>query len=523
MLSRDPGWLQSGPGPLFAAPGPRLAVPVLRDYQVQAIDRLREAVAAGSGRVILVSPTGSGKTTIAARLIELAIARGSHVLFIAHRTELIEQCSARLALFGLPHGIIKAGFRPDPGQQVQVASIQTLVRRSLPPADLVVVDECHHASAASYRHVLDAYPAADVIGLTATPTRIDGKGLGDLFDGLVEAITVSEAIAQDYLMRTRVLAPSSPDLVGIRTIAGEFDPRTLALRVERPNLLGSIAEHWGKNARGMRSVLFAANVAHSQHLVSSLRGVGARAAHLDGETDPAERARVLQLLRDGELDVVSNCGILTEGWDLPNLGAVICARPTQSLALHVQMLGRVQRPAPGKTQALILDHAGNVHRHGFAEDDREWTLSASKAKRANSEFVAPVKTCKSCYLVVPLNTRTCPECGAAFVVEETEMREKAGELSELTAESAAERKRRREHERRVNDWLRLRTQAHYRRRIDGTPYQPNWALYKFRELHGCWPKREIREIWTEDQASALAERFGIDTSSRAREAYRQCQ
>ncbi|MBU6430552.1 MAG: hypothetical protein KGR26_16155, partial [Cyanobacteria bacterium REEB65] len=224
-----------------------------------------------------------------------------------------------------------------------------------------------------------------------------------------------------------------------------------------------------------------------------------------------------------ELDVVSNCGILTEGWDLPDLGAVICARPTQSLALHVQMLGRVQRPAPGKAQALILDHAGNVHRHGFAEDDREWTLNATKPKRANSEFVAPVKTCKSCYLVVPLSTRVCPECGAAFVVEESEVREKAGELSELTAVGAAERKTRREDERRVNDWLRLRTQAHYRRRIDGTPYQPNWALYKFRELHGCWPKREIREIWSEDQAPALAERFGIDTSSRAREAYRQCQ
>ncbi len=496
-----------------------LAVPTLRPYQASAIDRLRDAVEASNGRVILTAPTGAGKTTIAGRLMELAVGRGSHVLFIAHREELIAQASGRLADFGLLHGIIKAGHRPDPGQPIQVASIQTLVRRALPPADLVIVDEGHRAISPSYRAIFDAYPGADIVALTATPVRTDGRGLGDVFGALVEVAKVSELIAMGFLMRTRVLAPSTPDLVGIRTVAGDFDPKTLALRVERPNLLGSIVDHWGQHARGARAVLFAANVQHSQNLVASLQGAGARAAHIDGDTDADTRAKTLAALRAGDLDVVSNVGILTEGYDLPDLGAVILARPTQSLALHLQMIGRVMRPAQGKTQALVLDHAGNVHRHGFAETDRTWTLSTTRAKRSTQTAVAPVKTCPTCFLVVAANARSCPACGSTLqAAASAGPRQRDGRLEELTAVEIAAKQQRKdtwELKRYLEPWLRIRTEAHYRIKADGRPYSEGWAKFKFKDQFGRYPSKVLLGAWSEAQAPDLAARFGIDTSSRA--------
>ena len=484
------------------------AKPELRTYQAAGIVRLREAVLAGHHRTILVSPAGSGKTTVAASIMESAIVLESRILFLAHRKELIEQASLRLSRFNLSHGIIKAGFRPDPQRPIQVASVQTLMNRDLSPADLIIVDECHHAKASSYLNILDAYPDAVVIGLTATPIRSDGKGLGDVFDAMVEIATPSELIKMGFLVPSRVLAPSSPDLVGIRTVGGDYDQRQLKLRVERPNLLGSIADHWGRHARGQRAVAFAVDVGHSHDVVNVLRGVGARALHIDAKTPDDERSAALRMLKEGELDVVSNVGILTEGWDLPQLGAVLMLRPTLSLALYIQMTMRGSRPADGKTSNLILDHAGNALRHGFPEDDRAWSLAASKPRKPGE---APLKHCKMCFLVMVASAAACPECGYEFPIERSGIVQKPGELTEL---SAADLKARKKLAQQIEDWLYFRTLAHFKRRADGSPYNPHWALYKFKERHRQWPSRDVRAAWSEDIAADLAARFYIDTSDR---------
>lgn len=476
----------------------------LRPYQAEALEGLRASLRAGHKRIVLVAPCGAGKTTIAAAVMASAVNRGRRVIFLAHRDELITQCSQRLAEHGLPHGIIKARFNGGDLWPVQVASIQTLVRRAGPPADLIVVDECHRTLAETYLKVLARYPDAAVIGLSATPYRTDNRGLGDVYTDLVEAATPKQLIELGYLLRPRVFAPSTPDLAGIHNVAGEFNQRELTMRCDVPVLIGSIVEHWGRLARNRRTVLFAASIEHSHHLVAALSGAGARAAHLDAETPMDERAAILRRLREGELDVVSNVAILTEGWDLPALSACILARPTQSTGLYLQMAGRVMRTAPGKTDAIILDHAGNCHRHGFPDEDRVHSLEAT-IRRKSEDGEGPVKTCPRCFLVYPLGMAQCPDC--CYEAPGRGTRELApqaveGELVELEAKPvqlAANPSLRARQE----DYLRWRAQAW------ANGWKPGFAKIKYREKYKVWPVSLITDVWDDEQVEAIARRYGI--------------
>ncbi len=476
----------------------------LRPYQAEALDGLRASLRSGHKRIVLVAPTGSGKTTIAAAVIGSAVSRGRRVLFLAHRDELITQCSQRLTEHGLPHGLIKAGFDGTDHWPIQVASIQTLVRRAGPPADLIVVDECHRTMAETYLKVLARYPGASVIGLSATPYRTDNRGLGDVYTDLVEAATPSQLIELGFLLRPRVFAPSTPDLAGIHQMAGEFNQRELTMRCDVPRLIGSIVDHWGRLARGRRTVLFAASIDHSHHLVAALRGAGARAAHLDAETPMDERAGILKRLREGDLDVVSNVAILTEGWDLPALSACILARPTQSMGLFLQMAGRVMRTAPGKADAVILDHAGNCHRHGFPDQDRVHSLEATPKKRA-SDGEEPVKTCPRCFLVFPLGLPECPDCG--YAPEANAARESApetvdGNLVELESKPIQFA---------ANPSLRARQEDYLRWRAEAwaNGWKPGYAKVKYKEKYMVWPVTLITEVWDDEQIAAIASRYGI--------------
>lgn len=462
---------------------------------------------AGHKRIVLVAPTGSGKTTIAAAAIDSAVNRGRRVLFLAHRDELIAQCSQRLAEHGLPHGIIKAGWGGGDLWPVQVASVQTLVRRSGPPSNLLVVDECHRTLAETYLKILDRYPEATVIGLSATPYRTDNRGLGDVYTDLVEVATPSQLIELGFLLRPRIFAPSTPDLTGVHTSRGDFDQRELGLAMDNARLVGNIVEHWGKLARGRRTVLFATTVAHSEHLVAALAGAGARAAHLDANTRSDQRARILEQLAAGDLDVVSNVGILTEGWDLPKLSAAIMARPTQSEALYLQMLGRVMRTDPGKPDAIVIDHAGNVYRHGFPWEPREWSLDG-KAKREKTE--AQVKTCLQCYALVPSNASVCPECGAGFGTAPRENPEEAAgelvEIHDLPPEVARpERPARGGKAVITSKSVSLATvqqrQEYLAWAAEATSkgWAPGYASVRFKQKYGYWPSKQFIESATPAQ------------------------
>jgi DNA repair protein RadD len=396
----------------------------LRPYQRDVIGDYHAAIDRGQRRIIVVCPTGGGKTVICASIIDSLVHNqiNRSVLVLAHRREIINQTSRKLHAAGVAHGIIQAGFTTRPDERVQVASIQTLWTRAitigsmnLPPADLLVVDECHHAPAETYRKIIKAYPGAVLLGLTATPCRDDGRGLGGIFQTMIETPQVADLIKQGYLVGTRVYAPCDPDLRGVPTQAGDYVESQLAERMDRDNLVGDIVTHWHKYGERRKTVAFAVSVEHSIHISDEFIKSGVRAEHIDGSTPKPERDATLARLESGDLDVVSNCMVLTEGWDMPDVGCCILARPTRKMGLYRQMVGRVLRPADGKTDAIVQDHSGAVFLHGFVEDPVEWTLdpdrrAESPVHRKRGERGSRLIECKNCG-VVCVAGEACWHCG----------------------------------------------------------------------------------------------------------------
>ncbi len=390
---------------------------VLHQFQRTAVEQVEGELAAGTAKPLLVAPTGAGKTVVASDLSKRLVAKHKRILFLAHRREIIQQTSRKLHRSGVSHGIIMAGADAGlrPQAPVQVASIDTLRARALnrdviplPVADIIFIDEAHHARALTYERVIDAYPKAAVIGLTATPCRGDGRGLGNIFTKLIECPQVEELIGLGVLVRSRVYAPVDPDLTGVRTQNGDYVTHQLASRMNTDKLVGDIVTHWLQYGERRRTVLFAVDVAHSVHIRNEMIRAGVRAEHLDANTPITERETILAHLASGETELVTNCMVLTEGWDMPQVGCCILARPTKQMGLYRQMIGRVLRAAAGKQDAIILDHSGACYRHGLPEDPVEWTLAtdrraanpAHEKRKVGGEF----------------RLRECPECNALMAI-----------------------------------------------------------------------------------------------------------
>jgi superfamily II DNA or RNA helicase len=414
------------------------------------------------------------------------------VLVLVHRRELIKQTSRKLYALHIDHGIIAAGFTAHAGEPVQLASIQTLHARAvrgslieLPPADVVIVDEAHHIRARTYMRILEAYPKAVILGLTATPCRGDGRGLGNAFDALVECPPVADLIRDGFLVPTRVYAPSEPDLKGIRVQAGDYVESQLAERVNTDQLVGDIVEHWLRLAERRRTVVFATGVQHSLHIRDEFRRASVLAEHIDGTTPLDERDRILEQLSKGCIEVISNAMVLTEGWDQPSVSCLVMARPTKSIGLYRQMVGRVLRPAPGKADALILDHAGATFMHGFAEDPIAWVLSEDE--RATNEAHASRRTSTASTLT------TCPECHAVRFAGKPcgacgwRPQEKAKPVAVADGELArVERDRSVRHNTyAVEEKTRFHRQLLWIAREKD--YKPGWAAMKYKEKFGHWP------------------------------------
>jgi DNA repair protein RadD len=396
----------------------------LRPYQHDVIAEFERTVDAGHKRVVLVSPTGSGKTVIASAIIRTQVAAYKKVLVLAHRREIITQTSAKLFAHGVGHGIIQAGMDNllRPMEFVQVASIQTLHARAirsermdLPPADLLLIDEAHHCPATTYKKIIDTYPDATLLGLTATPCRGDGRGLGGIFDTLIECPQVAELIGQKYLVKTRVYAPVGPNLAGVEVRKGDYVESQLAERMDRDQLVGDICTNWHKYGERRKTVGFAVNVAHSIHIRDEFVKSGVRAEHIDGSTPKAERDASLARLASGEIEIITNCAVLTEGWDMPEVGCCILARPTKKMGLYRQMIGRVLRPADGKSDCIVLDHSGAVYRHGLVEDRVEWTLDPDKKADNPDHTSAAVCDTDGSYKSRLLE---CSQCGSLRVAGE---------------------------------------------------------------------------------------------------------
>lgn len=381
--------------------------------------------------VLLVAPTGSGKTVMFCSLV--ASWPTARTMILVHRDELIEQVSNTLARVGVEHGCIAPGYANHGRRLVQVASVMTLVRRlaDYPSPDLVIIDEAHHAIPNStWGTILRAWPAAARLGVTATPERLGGEGLRDTFTHLVVGPSVGTLMAQGALCPYTLFAPASVCADGVPRRGGDYAKNALAPIMDTMSVTGNAVQHYLALARGKRALVFCVSLEHAQHVTEDFRRQGIMAARMDGTLTRETRRGLVAEFASGRIPVLTSCEIVSEGFDVPAIEVAILLRPTQSLALHLQQIGRALRPYPGKATALILDHAGNTFRHGLPDDERCWSLDG-KATRRQQEGAQPavsVRTCGSCFAACRSGTLVCVHCGQPFPIASRAVTEVEGTL-----------------------------------------------------------------------------------------------
>jgi DNA repair protein RadD len=462
----------------------------LRDYQRKAVADIRESFLKNSRSPLLVLPTGGGKTVVFSYIAATTAARGKRVLILVHRIELLRQTSEALRKSGVRHGLVNPKFTPDLSAPVQVASVQTIIKRLhlFKSFDLIVVDEAHHALATTWKRIIDHYSMARVLGVTATPCRADGTGLGieagGVFDDIIIGPQVSDLIAKGFLVKPVIYAPAERlDLSGLRTKMGDYDNAQLENLMDKPTITGDAVSHYKKLCDGVPAVAFCVSVRHAQHVAEEFRRAGYRAYHADGSLDDDVRKRILNGLGNGTVDVVTSCDLISEGTDIPAIGAAILLRPTQSLGLYLQQVGRALRPCAGKERAVILDHVGNVLTHGLPDEIREWSLEGEqrkKKKKEDKEKTIQVKQCEKCYAIhepAPI----CPVCGHIYEVKENAPQQVDGELRELSADDRLRLKKSK-----INEQARAQSLEELERIASQRGYKPGWARH-------IWASRQNKQ------------------------------
>lgn len=446
----------------------------LRPYQAKLIDEARAAYRSGHRAVLLQLATGGGKTVTASTVVHGAAQKGNVTWWLCHRRELVSQASQTFHDLGILHGTVQAGYVSNPHALVQVGSIQTVVRRldQLPQPDLIIFDEAHHMGAASWEHIFDRFPAAKVLGLTATPWRLDGQGLGRWFGHMVSGPSVADLIEQGSLSPYRLFAPAQPDLSDVGISAGDYQRGALAKAMDKPAIVGDAIGHYRDLCMGKRAVAFAAGVENSRNVSAQFMAAGIPAEHVDGEMSADARDAAVERFRRGETLVLCNADLFGEGFDVPAIEAAILLRPTKSLSLHLQQVGRALRPSEGKTEAIILDHAGNSLTHGLPDDDRVWTLEDREKRKRTEAAEVKVRNCTECFYVYRPAPK-CPQCGHVPPVQTREIEVVEGTLQEVRNIVDERRQRGKEEYACVTleDWQRLAARR---------GYKPGWALMRFR-------------------------------------------
>lgn len=406
----------------------------LKPYQEQWIEDVGYEFSVGKRRVLAVAPCGAGKTVMTGWMARGTALAGRRAIFMVHRQELIEQTSKTFTALGIRHGIIAAGAAKEYALSVQVASVQTLVHRlgEVPAPDFLICDECHHVIANTYLRILGEWQGAQVLGVTATPERIGGRGLGDVFESLVLGPSVKDLIGLGSLSPYVYYAPPSKfDSSRAKVKFGEFVQSDLMEQMDSADIIGGIVKNYQQYAQDKRAICYCINRAHSEHVARLFREAGIRAVHVDGETPRRERAQAIEDFRAGRIQVLTNAELFGEGFDVPKMEAVILARPTASLTLYIQQAMRAMRPDADNPEkrAVIIDHVGNVFRHGLPDEDHEWSLEVKKKKRQMRE--APIRVCPACFAAMPIGSRTCPRCGCVMQAPERTIKEKEGELVKI--------------------------------------------------------------------------------------------
>lgn len=461
--------------------------PVCRDYQLDCIDEITTSAAHGNRRIVAVMPCGAGKTIVAGKIIQNAVKNGQRVLFLAHRRELIWQTQEKLASFGVESTVLIPDEPYDPSALACIASIQTLHARamrrktlSLPKSDLVICDEFAHAfSSGTWQKILASYSKEYILGLTATPINRCGEGMAHCADAMVLGPSIQQLIDLGHLVPARYFCPSLPDLQKLKIQAGDYVQNQLEEHMDKPKLIGDILENWSRICPTEKTIVFASGVKHSIHIAEGFKSLGVSAEHIDGDTPSEDRDKIISKFRRGEIQVISNCAVLTEGFDDPSASALVFARPTKSLMLYLQVAGRVLRPSPGKNRATILDHAGVLYEHGPVNQSWDWKLeygeqkTIGEAMRRKKKQAKPI-TCKNCKCVYEKRL-DCPNCGVCPTINGRAVPTIEAYLQELEADDLPKAPDRKQF------YCELMAYAREHN------YKPGWAFFKYQERFGVHP------------------------------------
>lgn len=461
----------------------------LRPYQDQGRELIKQAYAAGYKAALYTLPTGGGKTAVFTDICVRVQRKGNRVIVLVHRKELLDQASRKLDSLGVPHGIISPGHSMT-GDLVQLASVQTIAKRldRVQYPALIIIDECHHTTSASYRKIIDAFPLAKLLGVTATPQRLDGVGLGmhagGYFDYMISGPTIRQLIDMGYLAQPVIYGPpSGVDLSGVKIVAGDYDAHELVKRIDKPKITGSAIDHYLRLSSGKPAITFCVTVAHAEHVAAEFNGHGIRSACIHGKLSNQQRDAMIKGLGDGTYQNLTSCNIVSEGTDIPVVNTAICLRHTASLSLCLQQWGRALRVYPGKTHAIILDHVGNCFRHGLPADDRKWSLDGvRKRKKGDPEAIPRIKRCMQCYAIIPMSATRCPQCGYETGAGVKDIKQVEGELVKIESarmENIAKRQQK------IEVW-KAESLQDFLDIADRRGYDRNWA-------HIRWNLRKQRE------------------------------
>lgn len=453
----------------------------MRPYQSRAVEMLRQHI---RERPILCLPTGAGKTACAAEVVRRANEKGKRSLFLCDRREILLKTRDDFEELGIPTGIILSG-RVQRERPHMVAAAQTLAKRGLPPADLLIVDECHRALSVTQERIVREYPTR--IGLSATPCREDAKGLGRLFGCILEPHPVRWYIDNGWLADFRYLAPLEPDLKGVRRVRGDFEQAPAVERMSRRHVVAGAIAAYQQHLAGRSAILFAITRDHSRAMAEAFRAAGVPALHCDGDTPKKERAQALRDLSSGALRVLCNVDLWSYGVDVKDLDGAILLRPTHSIQIARQQPGRALRPKPHK--AVILDLAGNCQRLGLLPDTPIlWSLADGLTRPAS---VNPLSRCLKCYAIFPHADfqQVCPSCGATREAAQIVVQHHDAELKEIKVAPPKQP---------VPDAMRLLlAEAHAK------GYVPRWAVMAFWRKHGYPARGDFTKAAREESDGCL--------------------
>ncbi len=418
----------------------RVTIPQLRPYQTNLINASRAEYARGHRAVCAVLSTGGGKSLIIGAIAESLHRRKTPALIMVHRHELVMQLASALDRFQVPYGFVSPKYKPNQ-EPIQIASVQTLANRIknglAPEFEFIIADECAHIRARSWLSVIAHYPKAKLLGLTATPQRLDNKGLGEVFDAMVIGPTTRQLIDRGFLCDHRTFLPPSSEtlrtqLESVDLVRGDYDKKQIDDLMRKSAVVGDAVATYTRVCPREPAIAFCTDIQSATDTAKAFCKGGFKFEVISGHDSDIERKRKLDGLASGTIDGLTSVDLIGEGLDVPRVTAIIALRPTQSLALWLQQCGRALRPCTGKTHAIILDHVGNSFTHGLVDDERAWSLTVDTTKRNRTEVLAAIDRCSECLRAYAAAAQ-CPFCGHTEPVNSKprEIKRIEGELREI--------------------------------------------------------------------------------------------